>query len=409
MNADQQAFVSVVVPARDEERSLGLCLDSILTQHWPGDRLQVLVVENGSRDRTRDVAEAWAARDPRVSVVVSRAANHAEAMNVGIQAARGEIVARVDAHSHIDRRYVAEVVAAFDRHPGAAVVGGAFLAAGETPCERVAGFARSSRLGVGGGYGTDRIPHDHPVRSVQCGAYRREALLAVGGFDPAMAYGEDEDLNWRLRQRGFEVILCPALLQHYRPRASLGGPVAAVLELRARPDARAAQASRLPGTAPPRAQRTRRRARGTRGRRRRRPGGTRRALAGRGCVGRDPRGSGLLRARREVARAAAAAVRRGRHAHRLRSRPAAGAGAALERRAVRPAAAGVPVPRAAPRVTLSVVICTKDRPEMLATCLESLQHQTRRPEEIVVVDASATPPGMWSTASPRTCGGAASR
>jgi hypothetical protein len=38
-----------------------------------------------------------------------------------------------------------------------------------------------------------------------------------------MAYGEDEELNWRVRQRGFEVILCPALLQHYRPRASLGG------------------------------------------------------------------------------------------------------------------------------------------------------------------------------------------
>jgi len=223
VNADRQPFVSVVVPARDEEHSLGLCLDSIITQHWPGDRLQVVVVENGSRDRTRDVAEVWAARDPRIAVVVSRAANHAEAMNVGIQAARGEIVARVDAHSHIDRRYVAEVVAAFDRHPEAAAVGGAFMAAGETLCERVAGFARSSRLGVGGGYGTDRIPHDHPVRSVQCGAYRREALLAVGGFDPAMAYGEDEDLNWRLRKRGFEVILCPALLQHYRPRASLGG------------------------------------------------------------------------------------------------------------------------------------------------------------------------------------------
>src|SRR4029077_9801228 len=53
--------------------------------------------------------------------------------------------------------------------------------------------------------------------------------------------------------------------------------------------------------------------------------------------------------------------------------------------------AGAPVPQAAPRVTLSVVICTKDRPEMLGTCLESLQHQTRHPEEIVVVDASATP------------------
>ena len=392
MNADQQAFVSVVVPARDEERSLGLCLDSILTQHWPGDRLQVLVVENGSRDRTRDVAEAWAARDPRVSVVVSRAANHAEAMNVGIQAARGEIVARVDAHSHIDRRYVAEVVAAFDRHPGAAVVGGAFLAAGETPCERVAGFARSSRLGVGGGYGTDRIPHDHPVRSVQCGAYRREALLAVGGFDPAMAYGEDEDLNWRLRQRGFEVILCPALLQHYRPRASLGGlwrqywnyGRGRMRVLRKHPDFLAPRHLA--------------------------PSALVVVLAGLAAAGAVvPAAHAALSlvavAWGAILAGAACSARGARWRERLLL-PCAVAGmhlaygAGLLRESVRrssgapsgPAgAAGVPVPRPAPRVTLSVVICTKDRPEMLATCLESLRHQTRRPEEIVVVDASATP------------------
>src|SRR5262249_27291551 len=81
MNAEQQPLVSVVVPARDEERTLDRCLASITAQDWPGDRLQVVIVENGSRDRTRAVAEALAARDPRIGVVVSEAANHAAAMN----------------------------------------------------------------------------------------------------------------------------------------------------------------------------------------------------------------------------------------------------------------------------------------------------------------------------------------
>src|SRR4029450_145142 len=106
MNAGQQPVVSVVVPARNEERFLGRCLASITAQRWPDDdrlqivvvenvsrdrtregappsahhaRLQFGVVENGSRDRTREVAEAWATRDPRVAVVVSNAANHAVA------------------------------------------------------------------------------------------------------------------------------------------------------------------------------------------------------------------------------------------------------------------------------------------------------------------------------------------
>jgi succinoglycan biosynthesis protein ExoA len=396
MNVDRQPFVSVVVPARDEEQSLGPCLDSIITQHWPRDRLQVVVVENGSRDRTRNVAEAWAARDPRVGVVVSQAANHAEAMNVGIQAARGEIVARVDAHSRVDRRYVAEVVAAFDRHPEAAAVGGAFMAAGETLRERVAGFARSSRLGVGSGYGTDRIQRDHPVRSVQCGAYRREVLLAVGGFDPAMTYGEDEELNWRLRQRGFQVMLCPALLQLYRPRASLGGlwrqywnyGRGRMRVLRKHPDflaprhlAPSALVVVLGG------------------------------LAAAGAVVPAAHGAlALVAGAWGAALVGAACAARGARWRERLLLPCAVAGmhlaygAGLLRESVRGRgsirdAPGPPnklaptlgEPGNNPRVTLSVVICTKDRPHLLRTCLQSLQHQTRHPEEIVVVDASATP------------------
>jgi succinoglycan biosynthesis protein ExoA len=397
MNADRQPFVSVVVPARDEEHTLGLCLDSITTQQWPTDRLQVVVVENGSRDRTRAVAEAWAARDPRVGVVVSEAANHAEAMNMGIQAARGEIVARVDAHSHVDRRYVPEVVAAFDRHPEAAAVGGAFLAAGETLRERVAGFARSSRLGVGGGYGTDRIPHDHPVRSVQCGAYRREALLAVGGFDPAMTYGEDEELNWRLRQRGFQVILCPALLQLYRPRASLAGlwrqywhyGRGRMRVLRKHPDFLAPRhlaPSALvvvlgglvaAGAVVPAARAALALVAGAWGA----------VLVGAACAAHGARWGERLLLPGAVAGmhlAYGAGLLRESVRGRGSTRDAAGPPNKLAPTLGDPGNSPCPI-------TLSVVICTKDRPQMLRACLQSLQHQTRRPEEIVVVDASATP------------------
>jgi hypothetical protein len=82
-------------------------------------------------------------------------------------------------------------------------------------------MARASRLGVGGGYGVDRRQDDHAVRTVQCGAYRRQSLLDAGLFDVAMAYGEDEELNWRLRQAGGQIYLCGTLAQQYRPRPSL--------------------------------------------------------------------------------------------------------------------------------------------------------------------------------------------
>jgi glycosyltransferase involved in cell wall biosynthesis len=216
-------FVSVVVPARNEEATLGPCVASILGQERTPAGFEVLVVENGSRDRTRAVAEALARDDPRVRVLASDARNQSEAMNDGILAARGAIVARVDAHSRIAPDYLAQVVAALRRHPGAAGVGGPFLAAGETTIERAVGLARSSPFGVGGGYGVDRDGAEHDVRTVQCGAYWRDALLDAELFDAAMAYGEDEELNWRLVRSGARVVLCPALRQPYRPRGTLGG------------------------------------------------------------------------------------------------------------------------------------------------------------------------------------------
>jgi len=219
--ADHPVTVSVVVPARNEEGFLSRCLESILAQDYPAERIEVIVVENGSTDRTPEIAAAHAARDARVRVVRSEAMNQAAAMNDGIVGAQGDVVARVDAHSWIPRDYVSIAVAALDRHPDAAGVGGPFTPAAETLLERVSGMARASRLGVGGGYGVDREVGDHAVATVQCGAYWRRALVDVGLFDVAMAYGEDEEINWRLTQSGAKVFLCPAMAQRYRPRASL--------------------------------------------------------------------------------------------------------------------------------------------------------------------------------------------
>jgi succinoglycan biosynthesis protein ExoA len=167
-------------------------------------------------------------------------------MNDGVTAAAPATSSPgVDAHSRIAPDYLRRVVAALRRHPEAAAVGGPFLPEGTTPMERAVGVARSSWLGVGGGYGTDRTADDHGVRSVQCGAYWRDAILDVGLFDPAMVHGEDEELNWRLVQGGWAIVLCPALRQPYRPRGQRRRRAPTVLELRAGPCAGPVQAPGL--------------------------------------------------------------------------------------------------------------------------------------------------------------------
>jgi succinoglycan biosynthesis protein ExoA len=144
-------------------------------------------------------------------------------MNLGLRAARGAITVRVDAHGVVGPDYVREVVSLLGRHPNVVAVGGPYLPATDHLLERVTALARSSRVGVGGGWYSDKTPAEHLVRTVGCPAYRRDAVIAAGMFDPAMAYAEDDELHWRLVKRGGDILFAPALRQYNRPRATLHG------------------------------------------------------------------------------------------------------------------------------------------------------------------------------------------
>lgn len=221
--AGERPFVSVVVPARDEERSLPACLDSLLAQTYDAARTEILVVDNRSTDRTPDVVHEYAARDRRVRLLRCDGANQAAGMNAGMLAARGGIVARIDAHGWVEPEYLERAIAVLERHPDASAVGGPYLPACERLLERVSALARASRVGVGGGWYADRDATEHAVRTVGCPVYRRQAVLDAGMFDPGMAYGEDDELHWRLVKQGGAILFSPELRQYNRPRATLGG------------------------------------------------------------------------------------------------------------------------------------------------------------------------------------------
>lgn len=221
-DAAQPPLVSVVVPARDEEPFLRPCIDSLLAQTYDAARTEILVVDNRSRDRTPDIVRDYAARDPRVRLLSCDGVNQAAAMNAGVLAARGTLVARIDAHGWVEPAYLERAVAVLERHPDAAAVGGPYLPACERLLERVSALARGSRIGVGGGWYADTDAREHAVRTVGCPVYRRQAVLDAGMFDPGMAYGEDDELHWRLAKQGGLILFSPELRQYNRPRATLG-------------------------------------------------------------------------------------------------------------------------------------------------------------------------------------------
>jgi succinoglycan biosynthesis protein ExoA len=93
-------FASVVIPTRNEERTIEACLRSVLAQDYPRERFEVLVVDGDSEDRTREIVERiGASADVPVRLLSNPSRSIPAALNVAIKVARGDFLVRVDGHS----------------------------------------------------------------------------------------------------------------------------------------------------------------------------------------------------------------------------------------------------------------------------------------------------------------------
>ncbi|CAB4536096.1 unannotated protein [freshwater metagenome] len=210
--------VSVILPVLNEESHLESAVLSILSQDYQGP-LEVILSIGPSRDRTEEIAQKLSHADKRVVVVQSPTGRTAAGLNLALNKSQSPVVVRVDGHAQIPSNYISLVVEILNAS-GAVNVGGVMAAVGTTRFESaVAGAMRSpfgvgaSRFHTGGKAGA--------VDTVYLGAFRREALVAIGGFDERFTRAQDWELNFRLREKGGLVYFDPRLQVIYRPRSTV--------------------------------------------------------------------------------------------------------------------------------------------------------------------------------------------
>lgn len=210
--------VAVVMPILNEERHLRTAVGAVLAQDYPG-RLEVVLALGPSKDDTDAVAAAIAAEDPRVRTVPNPTGFTPRGLNAAIAASTSEIVVRVDGHAILPPDYVRTAVEVLEA-TGADNVGGLMAAEGVTPFEQAVARAMRSKFGIGparfhlGG-------EDGPVDTVYLGAFRRETLDRVGGYDGDLRRAQDWELNLRIRRAGGVVWFTPRMQVTYRPRPDL--------------------------------------------------------------------------------------------------------------------------------------------------------------------------------------------
>lgn len=215
-------FVTIIVPCRNEEGHIRRCLECIVRTEHPHERLEALVVDGRSTDRTREIVAAYAARYPWIRLLDNPRRITPCAMNVGIQAAKGEIIIRMDAHASYPSNYVTGLIEALELS-GADNVGGRMITVPGAPGAVGRAIAHALAHPFGVGNARFRIGAREPrwVDTVQFGCYRREVFERIGMFDEELVRNQDDELNYRLSRSGGRILLTPHVELHYYARPTL--------------------------------------------------------------------------------------------------------------------------------------------------------------------------------------------
>jgi cellulose synthase/poly-beta-1,6-N-acetylglucosamine synthase-like glycosyltransferase len=215
-------FVSVIIPCRNEERFIKKCVDSIMLQDYPKDKIEVLVVDGMSTDGTRGLISDLMKVNEGVKMVDNSDKVVPGAMNIGIKSSCGEVIVRMDAHNIYEKDYISKCVKYLYKY-NADNVGGICMTVpgGKTVLAEAIAFVLSHFFGVGNAY--FRIGTNEPkyVDTVPFGCYRKEVFEKIGLFDEDLIRNQDDEFNLRLIKNGGKILLVPEIISYYVARDSL--------------------------------------------------------------------------------------------------------------------------------------------------------------------------------------------
>jgi glycosyltransferase involved in cell wall biosynthesis len=212
-------FVSVVIPMLNEEKYITQCLDSVVQQDYPKDKYEVIVVDGESVDASTTLVNAMCRNYPVIRLIKNLEKTIPRALNLGLKESQGEIFARMDAHSLAPPDYISKCVR-YLLETGADNVGGVLKVEAEGYWGKSIALGTSCPFGVG----NSRFRYSQEEDFTQPGfpgAFWRETLLALGGYDESFVINEDDELNFQLMKAGRKAFRTPQIAVTYFCRNSL--------------------------------------------------------------------------------------------------------------------------------------------------------------------------------------------
>lgn len=227
LRATKRPLVSIILSTYNEARCIERCLGSIMGQKTTssvvGDfDIEVIAVDGMSEDSTREILERCAAADTRLRVLTNQRRYTPFAFNLGLRHARGEYVCIFGAHTVYSNDYVAVCLSELLAHDAAACGGRVItVPSGRTLSARLSAWAMSHPFGSSSK--SFRTQKEGAVDTVNYPVFRRDLVLAVGGYDEELLRNQDNDLNQKLRARGHLLWCTWKTHCQYFPKGTLSG------------------------------------------------------------------------------------------------------------------------------------------------------------------------------------------
>lgn len=214
--------VAIIIPTLNEERFISKCLDSVISQSFPFEGMDVMVIDGGSRDKTCEIVNEYHKRYDNIRLLHNPGRIQSIAFNIGVRESTAPFIIRLDAHALYKPFYIEGCVEGLKANPNRGNVGGQLdiQAQNDNIWAETNAILNYSKFGIGGA--SYRVgAKAGNVDTVPFGAFPRTLIEKIGGMREDLPRGEDNEFNSRIHKAGYDIYFDPRIECIYYARPSL--------------------------------------------------------------------------------------------------------------------------------------------------------------------------------------------
>ena len=215
--------VAIVIPTLNEERFISRCLNSIIKQTYEFEKMDVMIIDGGSKDNTKDIVAEYQKSHQNIRFMENKKKIQSVAFNIGFKKSTAPYIIRLDAHAEYDSKYISLCIENLKQDEKRGNVGGRcnILPFNQSLWAQTNAILNHSRFGIGGA--AFRVSNEaHNTDSVPFGAFPRKIIEEIGGMREDLPRGEDNEYNSRIRKAGYKIFFDPNIISSYFARPTLG-------------------------------------------------------------------------------------------------------------------------------------------------------------------------------------------